>query len=191
MIADVIKIHLSAAKVRYAERFGRGRGTVNRAAGQPDARISPRHTSVEIDLLGIVGEFAVFLVIRRFWRGLKWTGALKNYEIWKDWRHNNCDVGIVEVKSVDQKHLGLMVRNSGVKETAPYVLAIVTRNLDGSADVILAGWAWGHRVLDNYVMGTKYAKAGFLIAQDELSGMSGLIALIKAHANRVNQPMQV
>lgn len=126
----MIEVVLDAADVLHADAVGRARNAEHRSVGRADGRVGD--DSVALDIQGARAEKAVSKGL-----GLFWDGAFFKDEVWQRWRVIGHDVGKLEVRSIDEPQLQLIIHESD-PDLSPFVSVLVRGQV-----CLLRGWCFG------------------------------------------------
>lgn len=128
----VISVPLPPEAREMAQAIGIARNATNRAGGQSDGKVDPGASSVEVDKLGAIGEYALAVLLQ-----LPWSGAYFEHGVWAAGARKATDVSGVDVRATPRAD-GNLICQKWDDDWRPYVLARVF-----DEEVHLVGWTLG------------------------------------------------
>jgi len=138
MAVTAMRIDIPSDILKQVTAIAERRNAENRAAGQADGLVAKHNkSSVDADVEGALGEYAVATALQ-----LDWDGAFKSYEAWQQWRTDGHDVSGLEVRTTTYPNGRLIVQPSN-KNDVPYILVVVARDY---SHAVIKGWRWGRDV---------------------------------------------
>lgn len=132
-----MKIRIPVEVLSEIQGIAKARNAENRKSGQKDGLVDKTKGSVEADIEGAIGEYAVSQAL-----DLEWDGDFRTYEDWKNWRSDGHDVCGLEVRTTRHPG-GCLIVQPGNDPDRPYVLALLSSD---NREVSIPGWAWGYEV---------------------------------------------